>query len=51
MLAGRGQWRFMRLIHTNVEISAPAARVWDVLADFVRFPGVEPVHHANRGKG
>jgi len=51
VLAGRGQWRSIRLIHTNVEIGAPAARVWDVLTDFVRFPEWNPFITRIEGKG
>jgi uncharacterized protein YndB with AHSA1/START domain len=32
----------MRLIDIGIEIAAPAVRVWDVLADFARFPEWNP---------
>ena len=32
----------MRLIDTRIEIAASAARVWDVLTDFARFPEWNP---------
>jgi len=32
----------MKLLHTEIEIDAPADRVWQVLADFGRFPEWNP---------
>ena len=33
----------MKLLHTEIEIAAPAERVWQVLTDFARFPEWNPL--------
>ena len=32
----------MKVIHTEIEINAPASRVWEILTDFGSFPQWNP---------
>ena len=40
----------MKQIHTEIEIDAPADRVWEVLTDFAAFPEWNPFIHSATGE-
>ena len=44
-----GSAMFERRIETNIEINAPAVRVWALLADFARMPTWNPLIKSNPG--